>query len=183
MIGAVHVALHPRAAEDAVAIGGRWKANARTAPVLGRARRSTGADRELANARRGRQRRRRSRHAPRHRVLYAIARVPGICAGDLAASLGITRQAIHRPLVDLHRRRLVLSTVSAESARERELRVTLRGAELEDKASGAQREQLRCVFSSVGPPAAEGWVTVIHGLAGPIVSRSPGRVAEMVNGQ
>jgi DNA-binding MarR family transcriptional regulator len=118
-----------------------------------------------------------------HRVLYAIARVPGICVSDLAASLGITRQALHRPLAELHRRRLVLSTVSAESARERELRVTPRGADLEDKASGAQREQLRRVFSSVGPAAAEGWARVMEGLAGPIVSRSPGRVAEMVTGQ
>jgi len=118
-----------------------------------------------------------------HRILYTVVRVPGIRVGDLAASLGVTRQALHRPLSELHRRRLVVSAVSAESARERELRVTPRGAQLEDRASGTQRDQLRRVFESAGDTAAEGWARVMQGLASPVVSRSPGRMAEIVRRQ
>jgi len=118
-----------------------------------------------------------------NRILYTVVRVPGIRVGDLAASLGVTRQALHRPLSELHRRRLVVSVISAESARERELRVTPRGAQLEDRASGAQRDQLRRVFESVGEAAAAGWTRVMQGLASPVVSRSPGRMAELVRRQ
>lgn len=99
--------------------------------------------------------------------------------GDLAATLGVTRQGLHRPLAELQKRRLVASQRSEENARERALRVTERGAQLEDRASGAQREQLRRVFASVGPNASEGWAKVMLGLASPVISRSPGLVAEV----
>jgi DNA-binding MarR family transcriptional regulator len=115
-----------------------------------------------------------------HRVLYAVVRVPGIRVGDLAATLGVTRQALHRPLAELQKRRLVVSSVSEASARERELRATPRGALLEDKASGAQREQLRRVFAEAGAPAASGWAKVMRALAAPVISRSPGRVGDVV---
>lgn len=117
-----------------------------------------------------------------HRVLYTVVRVPGIRVGELAATLGVSRQAIHRPLAELQKRRLVVSEVAKESARERALSVTERGARLEARASGAQREQLERIFAAVGRPSAEGWVRVMNALAASVVSRSPGLVARVVRG-
>jgi DNA-binding MarR family transcriptional regulator len=118
-----------------------------------------------------------------HRILYTVVRVPGMRVGDLAATLGVTRQGLHGPLAALQKRRLVASDVSPESARERVLSVTERGARLEERASGAQREQLERVFAAVGDTSARGWVKVMEALAGPVVSRSPGLVAHMMSGE
>jgi DNA-binding MarR family transcriptional regulator len=115
-----------------------------------------------------------------HRILYTVVRVPGIRVGDLAATLGVTRQGLHRPLAELQKRRLVENVVSEANARERELRVTEKGARLEDRATGAQREQLQRIFAAVGGGAAEGWSKVMHALAAPVVSRSPGLVQEVM---
>lgn len=117
-----------------------------------------------------------------HRILYTVVRLPGMRVGDLAATLGVSRQALHRPLAELQKRRLVTSQVSEQSARERVIHVSERGAKLEAKASGAQRAQLERVFDLVGAPAAQGWSKVMEGLAAPVISRSPGLVAEMVRG-
>ena len=113
-----------------------------------------------------------------HRVLYAVARIPGISVGDLALSLGVSRQALHRPLAELVERGLVVSEVSERSGRERALSLTRRGKALEDRASGAQRAQLERVFAAVGPAAAEHWVAVMRELAAPALARSPGLVLE-----
>jgi DNA-binding MarR family transcriptional regulator len=115
-----------------------------------------------------------------HRILYTVVHIPGVRVGDLAATLGVTRQALHRPLSDLQKRRLVTSEIPTESARERALYLTERGARLEARASGAQREQLGRIFAEAGPKAAEGWVRVMRVLAAPVVSRSPRVVAEVV---
>jgi len=108
-----------------------------------------------------------------HRVLYAVVRLPGVAVGDLAATLGITRQALHGPLAELERRRLVVRTVSKESARERSLFVTKRGAMLEDAASAAQRAQLERVFAELGPEAASGWIAVMRALASRVLTNLP----------
>jgi len=108
-----------------------------------------------------------------HRILYAVVRLPGVGIGDLAATLGITRQALHGPLELRERRRLVVRTVSKESARERLLFVTKGGASLEDAASSAQRAQLERVFAELGPEAAKVWGVVMRALAAEVAVNLP----------
>ena len=115
-----------------------------------------------------------------HRVLYTVARLPDVTVGDLAATLGITRQALHRPLADLVSRRLVSRRVSPDSKRERALRLTEKGRRLEDRASQAQRAHLERVFAEVGRTAADGWVRVMEGLAAPALAGSPGLMERIV---
>lgn len=115
-----------------------------------------------------------------HRVLYAVVRLPGISVGDLAATLGVTRQALHRPLADLTKRHLVAVRVSERSGRERAVHASARGERLEDQASAAQRAQLARIFTQVGPDAAAAWQEVMSALAAPVISRSPGLVARIV---
>jgi DNA-binding MarR family transcriptional regulator len=117
-----------------------------------------------------------------HRVLYTVVRLPGATVGDLAATLGVTRQALHRPMADLTKRRLVVVRVSKRSGRERAVFATDRGARLEDQASGAQRDQLTRVFDRLGPEARRAWCEVMYALAAPVISRSPGLVGRIVEG-
>ena len=108
-----------------------------------------------------------------HRVLYTVVRLPGVRVGDLAAALGITRQALHRPLSELTRKKLVSVTVAKSNRRERALHATERGVELEDRASGLQRAQLARAFEAAGADAAQRWALVMEKLAEPVVARVP----------
>jgi len=115
-----------------------------------------------------------------HRVLYAVVRIPGIKVGELATTLGISRQALHSSLSELVDRKLVKSTVSPTSRRERQLHVTKRGATLEDRASGVQRKKLAKIFAASGRSATAGWMEVMQSLAASVMSGSPGLLAQIV---
>lgn len=115
-----------------------------------------------------------------HRILYTLVHMPGVRVGDLAATLGVTRQALHRSLGQLLKRRLVESRIAPQSKRERALSVTEKGRQLEDRASGAQRRQLDRIFTHLGPQAEKGWQAVMQELAAPVISRAPGLVPELV---
>jgi DNA-binding MarR family transcriptional regulator len=117
-----------------------------------------------------------------HRVLYAVVRTPGIGVGELAAALGISRQALHRPLSDLRERDLIAAEVSTRSKRERELTATAEGRELERTATGPQLAHLEAVFEAAGPAAAEGWRRVMRGLAAEAVAQAPQTTRHLMEG-
>ncbi|WP_086824438.1 MarR family winged helix-turn-helix transcriptional regulator [Allokutzneria sp. NRRL B-24872] len=100
-----------------------------------------------------------------HRVLYLICRRPGIGVGQLAGVLGISRQALHRPLADLERGGLVRRDTAPHSARERVLTATAKGRALERSATRPQLDQLEAAFAAAGPESAQGWRDVMAALA------------------
>src|SRR5580765_8727467 len=65
-----------------------------------------------------------------HRVLYFIARSPGLSVGDLLQRLAVTKQALHRPLRDLVSRRLVTISADQDDRRVRRLALSKAGAAL-----------------------------------------------------
>lgn len=108
-----------------------------------------------------------------HRVLFTLVHAPGTRVGELAEQLGVSRQALHRTLSELRARGLVEARVPSSNARERALAVTARGAELEGRASGAQRAQLAAALAGVGADGAHAWTDVMRALAAPVVAASP----------
>ena len=108
-----------------------------------------------------------------HRVLYTVVRTPELPVGELAAGLGISRQALHRPLADLRERGLVTSLVSTENGRERSLTITAKGRRVEQQASEAQLRLLTGIFEKLGPESKAGWVKVMVALAKPIAAQAP----------
>lgn len=118
-----------------------------------------------------------------HRVLYVVTRRPGIGVGELARGLGISRQALHRPLSELRRRDLVRSVVAADSARERTLTATPAGESLERDASGPQLAHFERVFAAAGPEAMQGWRRVMRGFAEAALPEAPGSVRSLIDGQ
>ncbi|TMR88689.1 MarR family winged helix-turn-helix transcriptional regulator [Nonomuraea basaltis] len=116
-----------------------------------------------------------------HRVLYVVARSPGISVGELASALSISRQALHRPLSDLRRRDLVAGDVPARSGRERSLSATPEGQALERAATGPQLAHLSAVFDAAGPAAVEGWRRIMRGLAHDAVAQASPVTRHLVN--
>ncbi|WP_214414276.1 MarR family winged helix-turn-helix transcriptional regulator [Sphaerisporangium fuscum] len=117
-----------------------------------------------------------------HRVLYVVARRPGIGVAELSGALGISRQALHRPLSELQRRDLVTSEVAAHSARERALSLTPAGQALEEAATGPQLAHLGKVFAAAGPEAVQGWRAVMRSLAEDVLATAPPTTRHLVDG-
>lgn len=92
-----------------------------------------------------------------HRILYFVGRRPGLSVSDLLATLGVTKQALNAPLRQLLEMGLVSSIASTEDRRVRELRLTPRGARLEQALSGSQRLLMARVFEELGGDAEAAW--------------------------
>lgn len=115
-----------------------------------------------------------------HRLLFMLARVPEPSVNALAAALGISRQALHRPLRELLERELVHSRIATHSGRERTLSLTAAGAELELRATSGQREQLASAFAEAGPQAQAGWQQVMRALARQPLAELPPAALELL---
>ena len=102
---------------------------------------------------------------PHHRILYVVARQPDVSIGALIEILGISKQALNRPLGLLLERKMLTSKRSAEQHRSKLLRLTESGRRTEQRASGYERAVLREAFDLVGPPGAAAWMAVMGAIA------------------
>lgn len=102
---------------------------------------------------------------PHHRILYVVARRPDIAIGSLIEILGISKQALSRPLNLLLERKLVTSKRSPEQHRSKLLRLTAAGQKVEQTASGHERKVMRQAFDRVGAQGAAAWMAVMGTIA------------------
>lgn len=102
-----------------------------------------------------------------HRILYFVGRAPGLRVGELLATLGVSKQALHRPLKELFRLGLVSAAAPAHNRRAKELRLTEVGERLERRLTAAQRRRFARAFSAAGVQAEQGWREVMRRLAEP----------------
>lgn len=100
-----------------------------------------------------------------HRILYVVARRPDIAVGALIEVLGISKQALNRPLNLLLERKLLTSKRAPEQHRSKLLRLTTAGQRIEQKASDHERKVMREAFDRVGAPGAEAWMAVMGSIA------------------
>jgi len=105
-----------------------------------------------------------------HRVLFFIARYPGLSVKELLGYLGVSKQALSTPLRQLVEMRLVQSVTAEDDKRKRLLGFTAEGAKLEQALRREQARILQRVFAETGEQAVEGWLAVNRAL-------SAGRVA------
>ncbi len=106
-----------------------------------------------------------------HRALHFVGRGPGIRVADLLAILGVTKQSLNRVLRTLVEDGLVESRPGAQDRRERRLRLTAAGAELEGALSEAQRGRMRAAFRRAGPAAVQGFRAVLEAMMDPDLRR------------
>ena len=100
-----------------------------------------------------------------HRVLYFIRRNQHLTIGELVHTLGITKQALHRPLSELVAAKLVVRSVDPNNRRFVRLSLSNAGAAFERRLSGLQRDHFARVFERVGDVAESGWREVMRALA------------------
>ena len=112
-----------------------------------------------------------------HRVLYFVARDPGVRVGALVAALGVSKQALHGPLRELLRAGLVAASVPPGNRRAKELRLTPEGARLERRLTGAQRRRFARAFDAAGIDAERGWREIMRRLAEAEAAHAPAREA------
>jgi DNA-binding MarR family transcriptional regulator len=99
-----------------------------------------------------------------HRALYFIARKPDMPVSDLLALLAITKQSLGRVLNELIERELVQTRPGDRDRRQRLLRLTKAGEELETNLFDALREKLSTAYSRAGQGAVTGFWAVLEGL-------------------
>jgi DNA-binding MarR family transcriptional regulator len=99
-----------------------------------------------------------------HRVLFFVARRPGVSVGDLLAILDVSKQSLHRPMHDLLRAALLESSPDPKNRRVKRLHLTARGRAFEAKLSGIQRRLFARAFAAHGPSAERQWRAIMSAL-------------------
>jgi len=99
-----------------------------------------------------------------HRALHFINRSPGLTVNALLTVLGVTKQSLNRVLRTLIEDGLVESRVGRTDRRERQLMLTVKGAELERQLSEAQRARMRAAYRRAGPQAVAGFRQVLEAM-------------------
>ena len=109
---------------------------------------------------------------PHHRILYVLARQPGIGLTALVGLLKVSRQALHRPLRDLIDQGYVVQKPAPANRRITQLTLTPKGTALEAKLTSAQYETFARAFAETGPEAERHWKAVMRALAAQVSSEN-----------
>ncbi len=104
------------------------------------------------------------------RILFFIARSPGMNMKELLAVLGVSKQALNIPLRQLMEMSLVQSDTAEDDKRKRLLNTTPEGAKLEQALRREQVKLLRRAFDETGEQAVNGWFAVNQALARQAIS-------------
>jgi len=113
-----------------------------------------------------------------HRALYFIARRPEMPVGDLLKLLRITKQSLGRVLGDLTEQGYLESLPGKRDRRQRLLRLTAAGIELESELFAAIRAKMAEAYAEAGQGSVTGFWRVLEGL---IPEEQRERVTEIDN--
>ncbi|MGN5237905.1 MULTISPECIES: MarR family winged helix-turn-helix transcriptional regulator [unclassified Rhodococcus (in: high G+C Gram-positive bacteria)] len=97
-----------------------------------------------------------------HRILHFVRRDDGLSIGELLDILGITKQALHRPIKDLEGQGLIAIAPDVNDRRVRRLTITDDGRTLEAELTAAQMRLLDDVFRQAGSGAETSWRAVME---------------------
>lgn len=95
-----------------------------------------------------------------HKILYFVARNDLPTTSALREFLGVTRQALQRPVNELHKAALLETTVGVSDRRLHVLRLTDAGRKLERQATAPIRSVFSRAFGQVSPVEADAWLKV-----------------------
>lgn len=100
-----------------------------------------------------------------HRIIYFVARDPGLSVNKLLAKLGVSKQALNAPLRRLQEIGLITACHSEQDRRVKCLSLTDEGEKLDAQLSVSQHKLLSSIFNICGPEAETGWRMVMTALA------------------
>jgi DNA-binding MarR family transcriptional regulator len=98
------------------------------------------------------------------RIVFFIARYPGLSVTELLSVLGVSKQALNAPLRQLMAMDLVQSAAPDSDKRKRLLALTADGARFEQALRREQVKLLQRVFSEAGQEAVDGWLAINQAL-------------------
>lgn len=98
------------------------------------------------------------------RIMYILARHDGINIGDLVSALGISKQAVQRPLKTLLDEAVVAVSRDPSRHRYKALHLTQRGREIEHEASELKRALLAKAFAG-DDAATQAWTRIMRAIA------------------
>ena len=99
-----------------------------------------------------------------HRALYFIARKPDLTVSELLMLLAITKQSLGRVLNELTERGLVAARPGERDRRQRLLRLTDEGRQLESDLFEAVRIKMSAAYAKAGQAAVAGYWAVLEGM-------------------
>jgi DNA-binding MarR family transcriptional regulator len=102
-----------------------------------------------------------------HRALYFIARQPDLIVSELLALLAITKQSLGRVLNELIEREMVETRPGVRDRRQKQLRLTAKGAALEAELFEALRSRMASAYVQAGQGSVTGFWQVLEGLIPP----------------
>lgn len=98
------------------------------------------------------------------RIVFFIARYPGLSVKELLTVLGVSKQALNAPLRQLIAMNLVHSTTPETDKRKRLLGLSDEGVKFEQALRREQVKLLQRVFAEAGQEAVDGWLAVNQAL-------------------
>ncbi|WP_404368386.1 MarR family transcriptional regulator [Sphingomonas sp. MMS24-J45] len=101
-----------------------------------------------------------------HRAMYFIARHPDLTVSALLGLLGITKQSLGRVLNELVDRDLVETRIGERDRRQRLLRLSSAGVELEVELFETVRQHWANAYARAGQNAVSGFWSVLEGMIG-----------------
>jgi len=99
-----------------------------------------------------------------HRVIYFVGQYPGMRVSELLEILSITKQSLSRVLRQLVHEGYIEQNPGETDRRERLLKLTNKGLELERLLTSEQRARIATAYESAGADAVEGFKKVMLGI-------------------
>jgi DNA-binding MarR family transcriptional regulator len=99
-----------------------------------------------------------------HRVIYFVGRYPACTVSALLRILQITKQSLNRVLGQLMREGFIVQSQGVRDRRQRLLRLTAKGRDLEEMLTATQRARFARAYRDAGAEAVAGFRKVILGL-------------------
>ena len=100
-----------------------------------------------------------------HRVLYFVARNPGVAVHQLLAKLGVSKQALHGPMKALQAAGLIETHSDSNDKRLKCLYLTHSGQQLETELTEPQRQLLAAIESDLGSETIAAWRKTMAALS------------------
>ena len=107
-----------------------------------------------------------------HRVLYFVARNPGIAVNQLLGKLGVSKQALHGPMKALQSAELIETRSEDSDKRAKNLYLTVAGCELENELTSPQRDLLKEIETELGSETIEAWRAMMLALSNKIITKA-----------
>lgn len=101
-----------------------------------------------------------------HRILYLVARRPGMMVSELVDVLQITKQSARRPILELINKGYLTQDICTDDRRRRLLHLTPEGAALEERIAADLWANMDRAYSEAGEEAVRGyWLMMQHLMA------------------